>query len=38
MSNDIANWIDRVLDQDIPDAVVAFCFNLYEESDGSFAM
>ena len=38
MNNSVSNWIDKVLDQEIPNAVVAFCFNLYEESDGSWAM
>ncbi len=38
MNNSVSNWIDTVLDQEIPTTVVAFCFNLYEESDGSWAM
>lgn len=38
MNNSVSNWIDKVLDQEIPNTVVAFCFNLYEESDGSWAM
>lgn len=34
-----ASWIDDVLDgASVPAKVVAFCFNLYEESDGSWAM
>lgn len=38
MNNSIANWIDNILDKDIPETVVAFCFNLYEESDNCWAM
>ena len=38
MNNGVSNWIDKVLDQEIPNTVVAFCFNLYEESDSSWAM
>ena len=38
MNNSVSNWIDKILDQEIPNTVVAFCFNLYEESDGSWAM
>lgn len=35
----VADWIDRVLNEAaVPAAVVAFCFNLYEESDGGWAM
>ena len=38
MNSSVSNWIDKILDQEIPNTVVAFCFNLYEESDGSWAM
>lgn len=39
MMNHVENWIDTVLkNQEIPTDIVAFCFNLYEESDGSWAM
>lgn len=34
----ISNWIDAVLNTDIPDNVVAFCFNLYEEGGGKWSM
>lgn len=35
----VADWIDTVLkDVAVPSDIVAFCFNLYEESDGSWAM
>lgn len=38
MSN-VANWIDHVLkDKAISEDIVAFCFNLYEESDDAWAM
>ena len=38
MNSSVSNWIDKILDQEIPNTVIAFCFNLYEESDGSWAM
>ena len=38
MNKNIADWIDNVLDTDIPDNIVAFCFNLYEEWDGNWSM
>ena len=38
MNKSIANWIDRILDGEIPDNVIAFCFNLYEESEGEWSM
>lgn len=34
----ISDWIDRVLNTDIPDDVVAFCFNLYEDGNGVWSM
>ncbi len=35
----VGNWIDCVLkDATVPADVVAFCFNLYEENDGGWAM
>jgi len=34
----ISDWIDKVLDTDIPDDVVAFCFNLYEEGGETWSM
>lgn len=34
----ISDWIDNILNTDIPDGVVAFCFNLYEEGNGSWSM
>jgi len=38
MYNKISEWIDAVLVEDIPSEVVAFCFNLYEESDNTWSM
>ena len=38
MNKDLSSWIDQILDQNIPQEVTAFCFNLYEESDESYAM
>ena len=38
MNRAISNWIDNVLNADIPDHLVAFCFNLYEEGDGKWTM
>ncbi len=34
----ISDWIDNVLNSDIPDNIAAFCFNLYEEGNGSWSM
>ena len=38
MNKNIADWIDNVLDRDIPDNIVAFCFNLYEEGGRKWSM
>lgn len=38
MYSRVSEWIDGVLSADIPAEVVAFCFNLYEESDDSWSM
>ena len=38
MNMNISNWIDNMLNTDIPDNIVAFCFNLYEEGDGNWSM
>ena len=38
MQKSVANWIDKLLDTEIPEKVVAFCFNLYEEGDGTWSM
>lgn len=34
----ISDWIDNILNTDIPDDVVAFCFNLYEDGNGVWSM
>lgn len=38
MNKNIADWINSVLGKGIPDNIVAFCFNLYEEGDGHWSM
>ena len=39
MMKNVADWIDNVLHNNaVPTDIVAFCFNLYEESDSSWAM
>ena len=38
MNMNISNWVDNVLNTDVPDNIVAFCFNLYEEGDGNWSM
>ncbi len=38
MYNEVANWLDNVLVQDIPEKVVAFCFNLYDDGDECWSM
>ncbi len=35
----VSNWINAILkDKVVPMEIVAFCFNLYEESDGIWSM
>lgn len=34
----VSKWIDSALKQDIPDAVTAFCFNLYDDGTGKWSM
>ena len=34
----VAAWLDEVLEQSVPEEVVAFCFNLYEDGDNSWSM
>lgn len=38
MNKGIADWIDNVLNKEMPENIVAFCFNLYEEGDGKWSM
>lgn len=38
MYNKVEDWLRGVLNQDIPEEVVAFCFNLYEDGDNAWSM
>lgn len=38
MYQKIAEWLDTILNQEIPENVVAFCFNLYEDGDNQWSM
>ena len=38
VNQQISNWIDTILKTDMPDNVVAVCFNLYEEGGGEWSM
>lgn len=38
MYNEISTWMNRILQQPIPDEVVAFCLNLYEMEQDQWAM
>ncbi|MCI8955477.1 MAG: hypothetical protein HFG29_00635 [Eubacterium sp.] len=38
MFDKVANWLNKVLSQDILDDVVAFCFNLYDDGDNRWSM
>ena len=38
MYQKIEKWIDKVLQQDFPDDVVAVMFNLYEDGDSLYSM
>ena len=38
MYEKISNWLDEVMEQDIPNEVIAFCFNIYEENDSTWSM
>ena len=38
MYSKVSDWLDNVLQQDIPEEVVAFCFNLYEDGDFNWSM
>lgn len=33
---DFAKWLDKILEQEIPDGVIAFHFNLYEGSENTY--
>lgn len=38
MYQKIADWLDSILNQKIPEPVVAFCFNLYEDDENQWSM
>ncbi|MBD5089374.1 MAG: hypothetical protein HDT30_11305 [Clostridiales bacterium] len=38
MYQKITEWLDSILNQEIPESVVAFCFNLYEDGDNQWSM
>lgn len=38
MYSKISEWLDNVLNQEIPVSVVAFCFNLYEDGKSNWSM
>lgn len=38
MFDEMTKWLDRALDQEIPDEVAAFCFNLYEDGSSKWSM
>lgn len=38
MYDKVSKWLDSALEQDIPDEVAAFCFNLYEDGDNAWSM
>ena len=38
MYQEISKWIGKALSQEIPEKVVAFCINLYEDGDDQWSM
>ena len=38
MYNKVSAWLDNALAQDIPEEIVAFCFNLYDDGYGNWSM
>lgn len=38
MYNEVADWLNDVLKQEIPEEVAAFCFNLYDDGDSAWSM
>lgn len=38
MFNKVSNWLDNIFNQDIPEDVVAFCFNLYDDGNCNWSM
>ncbi len=35
---DLKNWLDAAMPREVPDGVVAFCFNLYEDVDDTWSV
>lgn len=38
MYDEMKDWMDSILEQDIPEPAAAFCFNLYEDGGGKWSM
>ena len=38
MFDELSKWLDEVLEAEIPDEVVAFGFNLYDDGDCCWSM
>ena len=38
MYDEIANWLDEILSQEMPSEIAAFHFNLYEDDDNEWSM
>ena len=38
MNKEISNWIDNALSTNISEQVIAFCFNLYEDTNNNWVM
>ncbi|NLZ56478.1 MAG: hypothetical protein GX900_07445 [Clostridiaceae bacterium] len=36
--NELTNWLDNVLRQNVPEDVTAFCFNLYDDGDNNWSL
>ncbi len=38
MYTEFASWLDSVLQNDIPEDAVAFCFNIYDDGEGDWSV
>lgn len=38
VKTEIENWLDNILKQEIPQNIVAFCFNLYDDGEQKWSM
>lgn len=38
VKTEIENWLDNVLKQEIPENIVAFCFNLYDDGEQKWSV